>query len=219
MASLSSLRLCELLLFHFLQLISFSNAVNPGSVCFGDDNEDNTPWPAGVAPGIGVEFECTMWSLKCTPACVFDDINELKNHILVNNDGTPRTGPNWELRVDITPAKDSLLNAEYVLDGTSIKLNTGAAGAAAAAVYNDLVSITRPNWLRLYLTVLAASLGSLHKYTSHDGARRHKQSQMGSPSGPKYPHRYHPLERAGHCAHASRGNQRHFPGCQEWSID
>ncbi|KAL8875309.1 MAG: hypothetical protein Q9192_009069 [Flavoplaca navasiana] len=49
-----------------------------------------------------------------------------------------RQGENWMLTVDTTPSKPGRLSAEYILDGTQIKLDTGKAAEAAAGVANDI---------------------------------------------------------------------------------
>ncbi|KAL8959825.1 MAG: hypothetical protein Q9193_003375 [Seirophora villosa] len=49
-----------------------------------------------------------------------------------------RQGDNWQLTVDTTQDIAGRLNAEYILDGTQIKLDTGKAAEAAAAVADDL---------------------------------------------------------------------------------
>lgn len=52
-----------------------------------------------------------------------------------------RKGDNWQLTADTTLEIAGRLVAKYVLDGKLIKIGTGAAPAAAAAVSSDVVRI------------------------------------------------------------------------------
>ena len=106
--------------------------------CGDDDNGNQAPTLDGAtsdrSPGIGVEFETgsiRFSSEKCTKP----DTDGSKGKVVGN-----RQGDNWKLTAD-TIGDAGVLDAEYILDGTQIKLGTGKAAEAAAAVANDLVSI------------------------------------------------------------------------------
>ena len=83
--------------------------------------------------GIGVEFESSNVILS-QRSCSKSDTDQAKGRLVGNRQGT-----NWKLTADTTQDIAGLLNAEYILDGTQIKIGTGAASVAAAAVSNDLV--------------------------------------------------------------------------------
>lgn len=83
--------------------------------------------------GIGVEFE-TSAVLFSSPKCSESDTNQAKGKVVGNRQGT-----NWELTADTTNNIAGTLVAEYILDGTQIKIGDGTATAAAAAVSGDLV--------------------------------------------------------------------------------
>jgi hypothetical protein len=86
--------------------------------------------------GMGVEFEAGAIAIAPTDAttCTQDLLNGLKGKGLAG-----RSGTNWKLTVDTTSPQE--LAAEYILDGTSIKLGTGAAGQAASDIATDLVRL------------------------------------------------------------------------------
>lgn len=86
--------------------------------------------------GIGVEFESSGVTLS-QPGSSKSNTDQAKGKLVGNRKGT-----NWELTADTTSNIAGSLNAEYILDGTKIKIGTGVASAAAAAVSNDLVRVT-----------------------------------------------------------------------------
>ena len=117
----------------------------PGS-CDDDDNSNQAPTLDGPtsdkAPGMGVEFE--TGSIKFTSADCDKPSTDSSKGKMVGN----RQGENWKLTADTTLNEAGILDAEYILDGTQIKLNTGKASEAAEAVANDIVILT-PSLLRV----------------------------------------------------------------------
>jgi hypothetical protein len=99
---------------------------------------DDGPTPDNSA-GIGVEFE-TSRIIFGNKDCSQDDTNAAKGK-LVNN----RKGDNWQLTADTTQNIAGQLTAEYILNGINIKIGTGDAKKAAAAVASDIVSCTLEN--------------------------------------------------------------------------
>lgn len=87
------------------------------------------------SPGLGVELETSRITLKPTnrEACSRQDIEKLKGNVIGK-----RTGAKWELTADTTITER--LDAEYILDGTKIKLRDGTAGSTAQEIATDLVS-------------------------------------------------------------------------------
>lgn len=85
--------------------------------------------------GIGVEFEVSAVVFS-KPGCSPADTNQAKGQQVGD-----RKGDNWQLTADTTSEIAGLLNAEYILNGKTIKVGTGAASAAAAAVSSDIVRI------------------------------------------------------------------------------
>jgi hypothetical protein len=83
--------------------------------------------------GIGVEFEISQVILS-KPECSQSDTDQAKGQVVGNRKGT-----NWKLTADTTLETAGRLTAEYILDGTQMKIGTGVASAAAAAVSNDIV--------------------------------------------------------------------------------
>ncbi|KAI0388673.1 hypothetical protein F5Y17DRAFT_470265 [Xylariaceae sp. FL0594] len=106
-------------------------------VCVGaiEDNEGDalTAPTSDRTANIGAEFETPVLWLSNT-ACSKDDTDSAKRKIVAG-----RSGPNWMLTADTvgTPGKPQL---EYVLDCTAIKLGTGDAARAGAAVAADLAA-------------------------------------------------------------------------------
>lgn len=86
--------------------------------------------------GIGVEFEAAKVEFS-SPGCSSADTNQAKGKQVGD-----RRGDNWQLTADTTPTSISTVSAEYILNGKLIKIGTGAASAAAAAVASDIVSNT-----------------------------------------------------------------------------
>ncbi|SLM39732.1 hypothetical protein LPUS_10336 [Lasallia pustulata] len=84
--------------------------------------------------GIGVEFEVSAVVFS-KPGCSPADTNQAKGQQVGD-----RKGDNWQLTADTTSEIAGLLNAEYILNGKTIKVGTGAASAAAAAVSSDIIA-------------------------------------------------------------------------------
>lgn len=87
---------------------------------------------AGTA-GIGVEFESITFTLK-NSAYKEDDTAASKGKVMGK-----RTGNNFKLTADTT-SDAGVLHAEYILDGQNIKVGSGDAAIAGAAVAADMVS-------------------------------------------------------------------------------
>lgn len=133
--------------FVFSFLICISNSVHALTIegradccighCDDDDNGNQAPTLDGPtddqSPGIGVEFESSDVRFS-SPSCDKPSTDEAKGK-LVND----RQGKNWQLTADTTQNEAGMLYAEYILDGTQIKLGTGAAAEAASAVGRDFV--------------------------------------------------------------------------------
>lgn len=83
--------------------------------------------------GLGVEFETSQIRFQ-SEHCSVSDTYDAKGKV-VNG----RKGEHWMLTAD--RLDEGLLSAEYILDGTQIKLGTGSAERAAKAVSHDIVSI------------------------------------------------------------------------------
>ena len=86
--------------------------------------------------GIGVEFE-SSGVVFSSPGCTTQNTNQAKSKQVGG-----RNGDNWQLTADTTQNTDGQLVAEYILNGQTIKIGTGAASAAAAAAASDIVSTT-----------------------------------------------------------------------------
>ena len=86
--------------------------------------------------GIGVEFESSGVGFS-SPNCNIQDTNQAKGQQV-----SDRKGDNWQLTADTTTNIAGRLTAEYILNGQTIKIGTGAASAAAAAVSSDIVRTT-----------------------------------------------------------------------------
>lgn len=84
--------------------------------------------------GIGAEFESSAVTFS-KPGCSSGDTNQAKGKQVGD-----RQGDNWALTADTTNEIAGMLTAEYILNGKLIKIGTGAASAAAAAVSSDIVS-------------------------------------------------------------------------------
>ena len=83
--------------------------------------------------GIGVEFESLAVVFRKS-GCSAADTNQAKAQQVGE-----REGDNWQLTADTTQEIAGMLAAEYILNGKTIKVGTGAASAAAAAVSSDIV--------------------------------------------------------------------------------
>ena len=105
--------------------------------CDDDDNGNQAPTLDGPtsdrSPGIGVEFETSGIIIE-SKDCDKPSTDTSKGAMVGN-----RQGDNWKLTADTTLNRAGALVAEYILDGTKIKLGTGKAAEAAAAVSNDIV--------------------------------------------------------------------------------
>ena len=108
--------------------------------CPDDDTGNQAPTLDGQtsdkSAGIGVEFESGDLYFLPKGTCEKSDVDKSKG-ALVNN----RQGPNWMLTTDTTISVDIALTAEYILDGTKIKIGSGDAAKAASAVAHDLVGL------------------------------------------------------------------------------
>lgn len=125
----------------FILLISVT-ALPPALVRRADPNDpcfDEAPTLDGPtsdnSAGIGVEFEASGVMFG-KPGCSAADTNQAKGQQVGD-----RKGDNWQLTADTTTETPGMLNAEYILNGKTIKIGTGAASAAAAAVSSDIVRI------------------------------------------------------------------------------
>ncbi|KAI0405878.1 hypothetical protein F4802DRAFT_596842 [Xylaria palmicola] len=113
------------------------------SCCTGDDcdsdeeglemNEIQTAPTADMSPGLGVEFETDSFNLQGDPQCSYEQTNQLKGKVLGG-----RKGDHWELTVDTTRDMANQLQAEYIIDGLTVKIGQNMAGQAGAAVAADL---------------------------------------------------------------------------------
>ena len=93
---------------------------------------------ADEAAGIGAEFESPAFYFKSLE-CSVEDTNAAKKQLVAG-----RTGINWKLTADST-SDAGKVNAEYILDGTKIKVGSGDAARAGKAWVDDLVSFpSRP---------------------------------------------------------------------------
>ena len=108
--------------------------------CPDDENGEQAPTLDGPtsdrSAGIGVEFEAggiLFFSDTCNKR-KRKDTEDSKGNLVGN-----RQGKNWKLTADTTPDAPGSLDAEYILLGTQIKLNTHEAREAAAAVAADVV--------------------------------------------------------------------------------
>ena len=110
--------------------------------CIGEcpDDENGRQSPTLDAPtsdksaGIGVEFETQRIMFRS------DDCDKKSTDISKGKMAGNRHGGNWSLTVDTTLNLPGKLVAEYILDGTRIKVGSGDARANAAAVGQDIVS-------------------------------------------------------------------------------
>lgn len=104
-----------------------------------DSCDDEAPTSDGPtsdkSAGLGVEFECSA-IIFASPECSAGDTNQAKGKVVGGRKDT-----NWELTTDTTQGIAGRLTAEYILDGTVIKIGDGTASTAAAAASSDLVRI------------------------------------------------------------------------------
>ncbi len=106
---------------------------DPADLCPNNEAPTLNGPTSDKSAGIGVEFETSQVILS-KPGCSQSDTDQAKGQVVGNRKGT-----NWKLTADTTLETAGRLTAEYILDGTQIKIGTGAASAAAAAVSNDIV--------------------------------------------------------------------------------
>ena len=117
--------------------------------CPDDDNGNQSPTLDGPttdkSPGIGVEFETAFIRFQ-NQNCDKKNTEDSKGKMVGD-----RQGKNWKLTADTTIEGRGLLIAEYILDGTQIRIGSGAAAEAASAVGSDVVSneITERPTIRL----------------------------------------------------------------------
>ena len=130
-----------IILVPFMLLLSVT-ALPPDLRLRGDPNDpclDEAPTLDGPtndkSAGIGVEFESSAVVFS-KPGCSAADTNQAKGQQVGD-----RKGDNWQLTADTTTEIAGKLAAEYILNGKTIKIGTGAASAAAAAVSSDVVRI------------------------------------------------------------------------------
>ena len=106
---------------------------DPNDPCLDEASTLDGPTSDNSA-GIGVEFE-SSGVVFSSPGCTTKDTNQAKGKQVGD-----RNGNNWQLTADTTQNTDGQLVAEYILNGQTIKIGTGEASAAAAAVAGDIVS-------------------------------------------------------------------------------
>lgn len=83
--------------------------------------------------GIGAEFESVAFYFT-NIHCSVEDTNAARGKIIAG-----RTGTHWELKADST-SDQGKVNAEYVLDGTQIKVGSGDGASVGRAWADDLVN-------------------------------------------------------------------------------
>lgn len=85
-------------------------------------------------PGIGVEFETGKISMaSVSGTCGKKETYAAKKHVVAG-----RKGDHWQLTADTLSDAD-VLDAEYILDGSLIKIGSGDLTIAATDITNDLV--------------------------------------------------------------------------------
>ncbi|CAD6576350.1 MAG: hypothetical protein ASARMPREDX12_007855 [Alectoria sarmentosa] len=106
---------------------------DPNDPCLDESPTLDGP-TSDKSTGIGVEFE-TSAVVFSQPGCSAADTNQAKGQQVGD-----RGGDNWQLTSDTTSEIPGRLSAEYILNGKTIKIGTGAASAAAAAVSSDIIA-------------------------------------------------------------------------------
>ncbi|KAG8534353.1 uncharacterized protein KY384_001197 [Bacidia gigantensis] len=86
--------------------------------------------------GLGIEFESLGVELRSE--CDSSKTNQAKGKGIGSQGKDPRQGDKWKLTADTTAEIAGRLTAEYILDGTKVKIGDDTATAAAAAVSGDL---------------------------------------------------------------------------------
>ena len=107
---------------------------DPNDPCLDEASTLDGPTSDNSA-GIGVEFESSV-VLFNSPGCTPTKTWQAKGKQVGD-----RSGNDWQLTADTTEVIAGRLTAEYILNGKTIKIGTGAASAAAAAVSSDIVRI------------------------------------------------------------------------------
>lgn len=111
--------------------------------CIGscpDDDDDNQattldgPMTSANSAGFGAEFETGDVQFQSYQTCTKPNIDISKGKLIDS-----RQGPNWMLTAETTSSPSGYLVPEYILDGTKIKIGSGDAAKAAAAVAKDIV--------------------------------------------------------------------------------
>lgn len=123
----------------FLSVTSLPSNLKPRADV--DPCLDETPTLDGPtsdkSAGIGVEFESSGVTFA-KEGCSAADTNQGKGKQVADRKDKDN---NWKLTADTSNEMAGSLTAEYILNGEQIKIGTGAATAAAAAVSSDLVSM------------------------------------------------------------------------------
>ncbi|KAH8705721.1 hypothetical protein BGW36DRAFT_422261 [Talaromyces proteolyticus] len=123
-----------------------SSGIGPRGSCLsciygsdGDEDCDGLPLNAiqdgpttDESAGLGFEFETSSIRFQ-SDHCNYEDTHQAKGK-MVNG----RSGINWKLTADFLDI--GVLSAEYILDGTQIKIGASTAEAAAKAVADDIIS-------------------------------------------------------------------------------
>lgn len=118
----------------FFLLVTFGqlSAAVDGNINLPNAYEDGPT--KDKSPGLGIEFESSNIRLKSETAdqkVTFASKGKLLGK---------RKGTNWKLTADTTGSMADTIAAEYILDGTEIKIGAGTAAVAAEAVAKDVVS-------------------------------------------------------------------------------
>jgi len=123
-----------------INTVSFDDYKRAPGPCSDDNIEKQAstldgPSSQSVA-GIGVEFETAAIRFES----VSGDCDEATTSSSKGQVVSSRTGTNWRLTAD-TLGEANDLTAEYILDGTRIKIGNGDAARAAADIVVDFVSL------------------------------------------------------------------------------
>ncbi|KAF4637024.1 hypothetical protein G7Y89_g1066 [Cudoniella acicularis] len=112
---------------------------------FSGDGESALDGPTSdKSAGIGVEFESFDITFKSNSPTPCD---ELSTFALKRKMVGERFGQNWVLTADTTSLNAGYLSAEYILNGKTIKIGTGALAAAAAGVANNIASLNTTSYV------------------------------------------------------------------------
>ena len=117
---------------------SSSDESNPFSDCKAEDF-DIDPFQDGPTAdreaGLGVEFETSGLFFASVENCGQENTFKSKNKAISGHQAT-----DWDLTVDTTATQSNRLDAEYILNGKTIKIGTNRAAQAAKDVASDIVS-------------------------------------------------------------------------------